>query len=50
MKWKNDEYKDLKFKIFDLLKEHLSNEDARNLMVDIACSSIDELINKCKKR
>lgn len=48
MKWHNDPYKKLKFKIFDLLMEELVYENI-NISIRTLATSIDELIEKFVK-
>jgi hypothetical protein len=46
MEWANDEYKELKYKIYDLLVMELAVQDAKMLSVKHLGDSIDELFEK----
>ncbi len=46
MQWHNDKYKDLKYVIFDILREELAEHDAKLITVKKLTDSIDLMFDK----
>jgi hypothetical protein len=49
MKWNNDEYSDLKWKIFELVRKELFVEHAKKLTIKEFAQAIDDFFEACKK-
>lgn len=48
MKWGDDQYEDLKFKIFDIVRLNLSEANAKKLTIKEFMDDIDNFIECCK--
>lgn len=50
MKWENDPYKELKYAIFELMREDLSEEHANKLSIKELFDAIDSLLDRITKK